>query len=325
VLALRSRIAASRPVPFWQNDLSRLTPVPADALARDAHLRKELGAPDVRYVIAVRAATSKTPATQRTPASALDHARAHAWLAGFDIRARYLPSAARNARARQRCPCRSLARALDTAVAATPFAPTCSTPSSPTSKPRARAAARAARSRRHAAAVARRRPAAATRDHATALVSLIGSRDRTPSRASRSAKARTLVDLKQPPNRWSSPIASACCGRWPRPRAVDRRGAVALALAARAWRVLAPMALTTLVILAVLRLCGVELTLFHLVALILAAGLGLDYACSSNTRATIAKSNCRTLHGLAGLQRDDAAGVRLARAVVDPGACARSA
>ena len=32
-------------------DRSRLTPVPADALARDAVLREELGAPDVRYVM----------------------------------------------------------------------------------------------------------------------------------------------------------------------------------------------------------------------------------------------------------------------------------
>ncbi|MBC7991528.1 MAG: MMPL family transporter, partial [Luteimonas sp.] len=42
------------PGAFWQNDLSKLTPVPEDALARDAVLRGELGAPDVRYVIAVR-------------------------------------------------------------------------------------------------------------------------------------------------------------------------------------------------------------------------------------------------------------------------------
>src|SRR3546814_3165927 len=53
---------------------------------------------------------------------------------------------------------------------------------------------------------------------------------------------------------------------------------VARETARRTVRVLLPMALTTLLVLAVLRLCGVELTLFHLVALILAAGLGLDYA-----------------------------------------------
>src|SRR5690606_25524511 len=47
VLALVA-IAATALAPgmFWQNDLSKLTPVPADALARDADLRAELGAPD---------------------------------------------------------------------------------------------------------------------------------------------------------------------------------------------------------------------------------------------------------------------------------------
>src|SRR3546814_5384383 len=60
--------------------------------------------------------------------------------------------------------------------------------------------------------------------------------------------------------------------------ATPPRIGVARETARRTVRVLLPMALTTLLVLAVLRLCGVELTLFHLVALILAAGLGLDYA-----------------------------------------------
>ena len=46
----------------------------------------------------------------------------------------------------------------------------------------------------------------------------------------------------------------------------------------RVLRVLAPMVLTTLVILVVLHACGVWLSLFHLVSPVLAAGLGLDYA-----------------------------------------------
>ena len=45
----------------WQNDLSKLTPVPKDALARDAHLREALGAPDVRWLIAIRGAVPGAP------------------------------------------------------------------------------------------------------------------------------------------------------------------------------------------------------------------------------------------------------------------------
>ncbi len=53
---------------------------------------------------------------------------------------------------------------------------------------------------------------------------------------------------------------------------------VALRSARRAWHVLAPMTLATFLVLAVERVAGIEISLFHLVALILAGGLGLHYA-----------------------------------------------
>jgi predicted exporter len=62
--------------------------------------------------------------------------------------------------------------------------------------------------------------------------------------------------------------------------------------------VLAPMALTTLLILAVLRGFGVELNLFHLVALILAAGLGLDYALFFDHAGDDRAEQLRTLHAV---------------------------
>ena len=58
------------------------------------------------------------------------------------------------------------------------------------------------------------------------------------------------------------------------------------------------MALTTLLILAVLRGFGVELNLFHLVALILAAGLGLDYALFFDHAGDDRDDQLRTLHAL---------------------------
>jgi predicted exporter len=66
----------------------------------------------------------------------------------------------------------------------------------------------------------------------------------------------------------------------------------------RVVRVLLPMALTTLIILAVLRGTGVELNLFHLVALILAAGLGLDYALFFDHAGEDRADQLRTLHAL---------------------------
>src|SRR5690606_29542362 len=78
----------------------------------------------------------------------------------------------------------------------------------------------------------------------------------------------------------------------------EPRAGVARETARRTARVLLPMALTTLLVLAVLRLCGVELTLFHLVALILAAGLGLDYALFFDHAGDDHADQLRPLHAL---------------------------
>jgi len=51
-------------------------------------------------------------------------------------------------------------------------------------------------------------------------------------------------------------------------------------------------------VIAVLRACGIELTLFHLVALILAAGLGLDYALFFEHAGDDREEQLRTLHGV---------------------------
>jgi predicted exporter len=66
---------------------------------------------------------------------------------------------------------------------------------------------------------------------------------------------------------------------------------------ARVRRVLAPMALTTLLLAGGLHLAGVPLSLFHLVALVLAAGLGLDYALFFEHAADDDEQR-RTLHAL---------------------------
>ena len=63
-------------------------------------------------------------------------------------------------------------------------------------------------------------------------------------------------------------------------------------------RVLLPMLLTTVLVLAVLRGLGVELNLFHLIGLILAAGLGLDYGLFFEHAGDQRAAQLRTLHGL---------------------------
>ncbi|NLC62428.1 MAG: hypothetical protein GX761_14250, partial [Gammaproteobacteria bacterium] len=82
----------------------------------------------------------------------------------------------------------------------------------------------------------------------------------------------------------------------------------ALLLAATVWlalraprrvaRVLVPMALTLVLTLAILRAAGVELNLFHLVSLVLGAGLGLDYALFFERTGNDRREQLRTLHAI---------------------------
>ena len=290
------------PGAFWQNDLSKLTPVPADAMARDARLRSELGAPDVRYVIAVggRDADAALQASEALRPQ-LDALVGRHAIVGYDLAARYLRSIATQRARQARLPdAATLQSALSEAVAQSPF--------------RADVFADFARdveTARRAAPLTPRdlggTPLAASvsglllqrTGHAIALVSLTGLRD--PAAVARIAAAHgaQLLDLKQ---------ASESLVVEYRQRVLFALAAAALLLVLTVWlalrvprrvlRVLAPMALTTLLILAVLRGCGVELTLFHLVALILAAGLGLDYALFFEHAGDDRAEQLRTLHAV---------------------------
>ncbi|MCC4593729.1 hypothetical protein LL974_21580, partial [Xanthomonas campestris pv. cannae] len=136
-------------------------------------------------------------------------------------------------------------------------------------------------------------------DRTTALVSLTGLRD--PAQLARAVQGSgaQLLDLKDA----SESLVAAYRGRVLAALGVAAvllalTVAIALRTPRRIVRVLLPMALTTLLILAILRGCGVELNLFHLIALILAAGLGLDYALFFDHAGDDRADQLRTLHAL---------------------------
>jgi predicted exporter len=288
--------------PFWQNDLSKLTPVPPEALARDAQLRSELGAPDVRYLLALRGGDVES-VLERSEAlrPALDAEIASGNLASYDMAARYLPSAKTQRERQSRLPDATQARdALSAALADLPFrddafAPFLADLAAARSAPPLRVADLAGTPLQ--ASVSGLLLAHA--HDATALVSLAGIRD--PQALAQLAKAHgaELLDLKDA----SESLVVAY-----RERVLWALAGAAVLLALTVWialrtprrvlRVLLPMALTTLLILAVLRSFGVELTLFHLVALILAAGLGLDYALFFDHAGDDHADQLRTLHAL---------------------------
>jgi len=300
-------VTAFAPGAFWQNDLSKLTPVPEAALAEDARLRGELGAPDVRYVLAVRG-DSADDALQALEAlhPALDAQVEAGAIAGYDSAARTLPSAATQRRRQAALPdAAALRAALNAAVAQTPFRSD-AFEEFLTDVETARGAppltvadfAGTPLATRLAGQLILREDGAAT-----ALVTLTGLRDAeafAQALAAAPAGGRAeLMDLKSA----SETLVAAY-----RERVLAALGIAALLLAATVWialraprrvlRVLLPMALTTLIILAVLRGAGLELTLFHLVALILAAGLGLDYALFFDHAGDNRADQLRTLHAL---------------------------
>lgn len=295
-------VIALRPGAFWQNDLSKLTPVAPGAMALDTQLRGELGAPDVRYVLALhgRDAQAVLEASERLR-PALEALLAKGAIAGYDMAARYLPSAAVQ-RARQAAlpPRDALDASLQAALADSPFRADAFAPfmddvatarSAPPLQPRDLAGT----------------PLQATlaglllerKTGATALVSLTGLDDPDAVATTAAANGARLMDLKQ---------ASESLVAEYRQRVLLALGVAAVLLALTVWialrdprrvaRVLLPMALTTLLVLAVLRAFGVELNLFHLVALILAAGLGLDYALFFDHAGDDRADQLRTLHAL---------------------------
>lgn len=299
---LAGAVVSWAPGPFWQNDLGRLTPVDPQDLQRDAQLRSELGAPDVRYVIALRGndVQAALEASERLR-PALDALVDRGALERYDMAARYLPSAAtQQQRQRQLPDAATLRTALAEAVADTPFRSDAFAPFlADVARARAAPALQPQDLQGTPLATAVGGLLVQGQQHNTALVSLSGLHDIAALAAAARTQGGELLDLK---NASESLVADY------RGRVLAALAVAVLLLSATVWaalrtprrvvRVLLPMALSTLLVLAVLRGLGVELNLFHLIGLILAAGLGLDYGLFFEHAGDSHADQLRTLHGL---------------------------
>ena len=291
-----------RPGPFWQNDLSRLTPVPEASLQADEVLRRELRAPDVRHLAVVPGADEEA-VLQASEAllPVLEGLRRDGVLAGYDLAARYLPSAATQRARQARLPAPGpLARALEAASADTPFRSGVFAPfladveTARTAEPL---------TSRDLAGTPLAAPVDGlllpNGDGAIGLVSLSGITDPRTLEVTLEANGARLLDLKSASESLVVEYRSRLL--WTLLAAFVLLAlvvAAALRSRLRVLRVLAPMVLTTLVVVALLRALGVELNLFHLVALILAAGLGLDYALFFDHAGDSRDAQVRTLHAV---------------------------
>ncbi len=290
------------PAPFWENNLAALTPVPQDLMQREGRLRAALGAPDIRYLVIIEADSADgVLALSERITPHIDALVAQGAVDAAELPSRYLPSIATQ-RARQAAlPDRAgLVAALAEAQRDLPFRADLFTPflddverarNLPALTPE-RFATSPLGARLGAMLVQRE-------DSWLGLGTLIGMHDPAAFAAlARDTDGRVrLLDLKGA----SESLVAAYRERILHAFAIAIVLLVATVFIAfrnlrRAWHVLAPMTLATILVLAVLRFGGVSLSLFHLVALTLAAGLGLHYALFFERDVPDEAEARRTLH-----------------------------
>lgn len=288
--------------PFWQNDLSALTPLPRDLLLRDARLREALGAPDVRYLLVLQAPDEQgVLALSEKIEPAVDALIARHAVDAVELPSRYLPSEAVQRTRQQALPGReALEAALVQAQQGMPFQQKLFEPFVEDVQ-KARALPLLTPERFASSPLGQRLAGMlmARDGHWLGLGTLSGVHDLAAlqSLAQQSGGAVRVLDLKDAAESlvvdYRTRILHALLGA-----TVLLVVAIVIALRSlrRAWHVLAPMTLATFLVLAVERVCGVEVSLFHLVALILAAGLGLHYALFFERDTDDAAEQRRTLH-----------------------------
>jgi predicted exporter len=302
VAAAIGLMLALAPAPFWQNNLAALTPLPQDMLQHDARLREALGAPDVRYLLVLQAPSEQgVLALSEKLQPQVDALVANHAVDALELPSRYLPTVATQQARQAKLPDRATLRhALDATLRGLPFRADLFQPfiddveTARSLKPLT--------PRRYAQTPLGQRLAAmlVQRDgHWLGLGAVSGLHDVAAVRAlgQNTNGAVRLLDLK---------AASESL-------VVDYRTRIlhallfatillvltisfALRSVRRAWHVLAPMTLATFLVLAVERVAGIEISLFHLVALILAGGLGLHYALFFERDTGDPAEQRRTLH-----------------------------
>lgn len=290
------------PGAFWQKSLGALTPLSHKMVATQTRLAKALGAPDARYLLLLKAQSAQ--GVLQLSEKIAPHMRAlekQGALADVELPSRYLPSIATQRARQARLPDRArLTRIVDKASAGMPFR-----------KGLFKPFINDVETARHAPPVTPRMFESMPLgqrlnsmlvhqgDRWVGLATLSGV-EKPAAIAALSGQTDgrvSLLDIK---------AASEALVSGYRVRILQALAVAAILLALtvvfalrslrRAWHVLAPMTLATFLVLAVERLAGIEISLFHLIALILAAGLGLHYALFFERDTGDPAEQRRTLH-----------------------------
>lgn len=288
---------------WWNNDLASLTPLPTAWLADDARLRAELATPDARHLLVLSGAS--TEAVLQTSEALMPMFATlveQGAIADHGLPSRYRPSDRVQAWRLSKLPApETLRAALADAAERIGFEAAFFEPMVEDVRTAKVPGALAAIADTFAASAAGGRVAASLRQHeggSYALVELTGIADIEAVRgAIADVPQARLLDIKAAAENMVAAF---------RERVLIGLAIAALALLAlvmlatgprRAVLILPPVILGLAVTVAVLRILGIELTLFHLIALMLAAGLGMDYALFFG-HADAGDDQRRTLHAV---------------------------
>ncbi|WP_232314022.1 MMPL family transporter [Ralstonia sp. A12] len=300
---------------LWSRELAALSPVPAKSQALDASLRADVGAPDVRYLVVIPGATEQAALQGAEKVAAQLQPLVDAGvLAGFENPARYLPSdATQRARLASLLPADVLTARMRAAVEDQPirvkpdlFAPFIADVAAARTQP-----------------LLRRADLQGT-SMALAVDALLTERD---------SQWSAMLPLRAPAHTANQPGLDAAAIRTAVERAnlpgalfVDLKAeadrlyvdyvredihlslagfaAIALLLlitlrsAQRTLRALAPLVAAVLVVTAGFALTGVQLTILHLVGMLLIVAVGSNYALFFNQRAGTSSITPQTLVSL---------------------------
>lgn len=276
--------------PRLSGELSALSPVPLAEQDLDERLRADLGAPDVRYMVIVPGATAEAAlAGAAALARRLGPLTEDGTLSGIETPSHYLPPQALQRERLAALPDAATLKArLATALAGLPVRPDVLDPfiadvAAQRTAPPLQRADLAGTSFASAVDALLVRNAAG---YSALLPLSAASGDLPPQAIERvravlagNAEQAQLLDLKGETDRlYGSYLRQALLLAAAGLAAVVALLAVALRSAPRAARVLAPLLLAVLTVAAGLIACGHELTILHLVGLLLVVAVGSNYA-----------------------------------------------
>jgi len=302
---------------LWSRELAALSPVPAKSQALDASLRADVGAPDVRYLVVIPGGTEQAALEgAETVAAQLQPLVDRGVLAGFESPARYLPSdTTQRARLASLPAADTLAARMRTAVEDQPirvkpdlFAPFIADVNAARAQPLLRRAdlqgtsmelavdaLLTERGGQWSAMLPLRAPsgapssAPASANNAADQPSLDAAPIRTAVERA-SVPGALFVDMKAEADRLyvnyvREDLHLSLAGF----AAIALLLLVALRSPQRALRALAPLVAAVLVVTAGFALARVQLTILHLVGMLLIVAVGSNYALFFNQRADTAE------------------------------------